>query len=168
MSITIRPELPADIAAITALTEAAFREAPHTSHREHFIVDALRRAGALQVSLVAVTDGLIVGHVALSPVAISSGAQQWYGLGPISVSPAHQNQGIGSALMKAALAQLREVGGHGCVLVGEPAYYSRFGFVPHAPLVLPEVPAKYFQAMLLAGDMPAGEVTFHTAFNAVH
>jgi putative acetyltransferase len=162
----IRPESPADAAAIHALTTAAFMNAPHTAHTEQFIVDALREAGALALSLVAEQGGEIVGHVALSPVSISDGSTDWYGLGPISVEPALQRKGIGSLLMRAALRLLRERGAAGCVLVGDPAYYSRFGFKPEPGLVLPDVPAEYFQALAFVPSMPRGVVTFHEAFNA--
>lgn len=168
MSITIRPEGPADAPSIHALTRAAFERAPHTSHTEHFIVDALRDAGALRVSLVAEEDARLVGHVAVSPVTISSGAQGWYGLGPISVVPERQGRGVGSLLLRAALDALRARGASGCVLLGDPDYYARFGFVAAAPLVLPGVPPEYFQALALSRPVPAGVVAYHAAFDATH
>ena len=100
MNIRIRRETSADIRAIETLTAAAFRDAPHTSHTEHFIVNALREAGKLTVSLVAQENAEIVGHVAVSPVAISDGSNDWFGVGPVSVSPERQRQGIGSRLME--------------------------------------------------------------------
>ena len=166
MSIKIRHERPADVRAIAAVTEAAFRDEVYSSHTEQFIVDALRRAGELTISLVAEEGGEPVGHVAISPVKISSGAQRWYGLGPISVQPDRQEQGIGTQLMQAALEQLRQLGGAGCVVLGEPAFYGRFGFVHHAELELPGVPAEYFQALAFEGSVPAGVVTYHEAFSA--
>ncbi len=81
MTMTIRSERIQDIDAIARLTQAAFEQAPHTSHTEQFIVDALRRAGQLTVSLVAVENDAIVGHIAASPVTVSSGATGWYGIG---------------------------------------------------------------------------------------
>nr|MBP9942563.1 N-acetyltransferase [Comamonas sp.] len=99
MNLHIRHERPQDIATITALTAAAFASQEHSSHTEQFIVNALRRSQQLTISLVAVLDEDIVGHVAASPVTISSGAQGWFGIGPISVWPDRQGQGIGSALM---------------------------------------------------------------------
>ncbi|WP_321946357.1 N-acetyltransferase [Paraburkholderia sp. J10-1] len=164
MPLHIREETPADHAAIHALTETAFRHAPHTSHTEQRIVDALREAGALAISLVAEDGGEIVGHVAVSPVALSDGSTGWFGLGPISVAPARQKQGIGAMLMKLALDALRARGAAGCVVLGDPAYYARFGFVPEATLVLPGVPAEYFQAIALCGEVPAANVHYHTAF----
>ncbi|BAN48159.1 GNAT family N-acetyltransferase [Metapseudomonas resinovorans] len=166
MSLVIRAERAGDIAAIEALTAAAFATAPHSSGTEQYIVNALRRAGQLSISLVAEDDGAIVGHVALSPVRISSGASGWYGLGPISVAPARQGQGIGARLMEAALTGLRELGAQGCVLLGDPAWYARFGFAPQPGLVLPGVPPEYFQALSFSGDWPQGEVSYHLAFEA--
>ncbi|WP_044874523.1 N-acetyltransferase [Pseudomonas sp. LFM046] len=166
MSLVIRAEAPADIPAIEALTVAAFAQAPHSSGTEQFIVNGLRRAGQLSLSLVAEDGGELVGHVALSPVRISSGATSWYGLGPISVAPARQGAGIGSRLMGAALAGLRELGAEGCVLLGDPAYYSRFGFIVRPGLVLPGVPAEYFQAFSFSGEWPVGDVSYHLAFEA--
>ena len=99
MSISIREERSGDAAAIEAVTVAAFRHAAHRSGTEHAIVNALRRDNALSVSLVAESDGAVVGHVAVSPVAVSDGSQHWFGLGPISVLPEHQSRGVGSALI---------------------------------------------------------------------
>lgn len=166
MNITLRNERPEDIPAINRLTEAAFANAEHSSHTEHFIVDALRRAGQLSVSRVAVEGDTLVGHVALSPVTLSSGVSGWFGLGPISVLPARQGQGIGSLLMKAALAELQRMGGAGCVVLGDPAYYGRFGFKPQPGLTLPGVPAEYFQALALDGAVAQGTVQYHDAFSA--
>jgi putative acetyltransferase len=166
MKIEISDERPADVAAIRAVTISAFLNAPHTSHTEQFIVDALREAGQLTVSLVATVDGTVVGHVAISPVSISDGATGWHGLGPISVAPEYQRRGIGSRLMREALRVLRERGASGCVLLGEPEYYCRFGFavVPH--LKLPGVPSEYFQALAFGSPIPRGTVSYHAAFNA--
>lgn len=163
----IRPEVLGDAGAIEAVTAAAFLEAPHTSHTEQFIVAALRAAGALSVSLVAEAEGVVVGHVAVSPVTISDGTIGWYGLGPISVLPAWQGRGVGSALMRAALEALRELGAAGCVVLGEPAYYGRFGFKAEPGLVLPDVPPEYFIAIRLgAMDLPCGVVTYHAGFES--
>jgi len=162
----IRSELPKDIEAIGQVTIRAFQNAPHTDHTEQFIVRELRAANALAVSLVAEINGQIVGHVAVSPVTISDGSPAWFGLGPISVSPECQGQGVGSALMVAAISALRELSAHGCVLLGDPNYYRRFGFRSVPALVLPGLPAEYFQAMLISGPLPQGEVTYHAAFNA--
>lgn len=166
MTLTIRPEAAADVDAIRHVTAAAFEPARHTSHTEHFIVDALRRAGHLSISLVAEEDGRIVGHVALSPVELSTGAAGWFGLGPISVMPDCQGRGVGSALMHAALAELRRRGAAGCVLVGEPGYYERFGFAARSELVLAAVPPEYFLALSFTGQWPSASVRFSEAFEA--
>jgi putative acetyltransferase len=164
--VEIRLERPGDGDAIHAVTEAAFLSAPHTSHAEQFIVRELRRTDALAVSLVAELDGRVVGHVALSPVKIDGAERGWFGLGPVSVVPECQGAGIGSRLVHEAIARLRSAGARGCVLVGEPSYYGRFGFRAEPALVLPGVPPVYFQALCLAGEMPAGEVKFDPAFEA--
>ena len=166
MPMIIRNEQPSDIASIARLTEAAFANAEHSSYTEHFIVDALRRAGQLSVSLVAVENDAIIGHVACSPVTLSSGVSGWHGLGPISVAPEQQGQGIGTALMHAALEQLQSLGSAGCVVLGDPGYYGRFGFQTHPGLTLDGVPPEYFQALSFGGDVPTGAVTYHEAFEA--
>ncbi len=160
----IRPETSSDSCAIEAVTVAAFRDHPHSNQTEHFIIRELRRAGALSVSLVAELDGCVVGHVAVSPVSVSDGSEGWFGLGPISVEPDFQRRGIGSSLMNAVLELLKKSGGAGCVLVGNPSFYFRFGFRNVESLRYPEFPAEYFQAISFDGRFPTGEVTFHRAF----
>ena len=164
--IDIRDELPIDVATIDAVTRAAFASAEHSSGTEHAIVRALRDAGRLEVSLVAEADGQVVGHVAASPVTITGGATGWYGLGPVSVAPGHQGRKIGTALVTRALSKLRAAGAAGCVVLGDPAYYARFGFRAEPRLVLPGVPAGYFQAIPFDGECPAGEVAYDAAFEA--
>jgi putative acetyltransferase len=166
MPVLIRPESPADAPAIFAVTEAAFRSAAHSAGTEQFIVNALRRAGALTVSLVAEVDGSVIGHVAISPVTVSDGAPGWYGLGPISVLPLHQRSGVGSQLMQAALQALRERGAAGCMLVGDPGYYRRFGFKAATGLTYPGVPQEYFMAVSFGPPLPRGVATFHEGFAA--
>ncbi len=164
MSIEIRTEQSGDIEDIHKLTVAAFLQAPHSDQREQFIIKTLRDAGALSISLVAEQSSTIVGHVALSPVTISDGADQWYGLGPVSVLPSHQGKGIGAKLITSAIQSLKAINAKGCVLLGDPNYYHRFGFKPEQSLVLPGVPPAYFQALLLQGDLPQGSVAYHQAF----
>jgi putative acetyltransferase len=166
MNIEIRNETAADVAAIEALTAAAFLNAPHADHTEQFIVNALRNAGKLTISLVADAEGTLVGHVAVSPVSISDGASGWFGLGPVSVVPEHQGRGVGSRLVREALRLLFEQGAAGCVVVGEPRYYGRFGFQADPKLIFPEVPAEYLQAIPFGSSRPQGVVSYHEAFNA--
>lgn len=162
----VRKETPSDVTAIETVTVAAFKNAAHTAHTEQFIIRALRNAGALSVSLVAEENGEVIGHVAVSPITISNGATAWYGLGPISVAPAHQGRGVGAQLMDHALTELRSLGAAGCVVLGEPGYYSRFGFTAEPSLMLPGVPAEYFQSISFNGSLPSGEVSYHAAFSA--
>jgi len=166
LSINIRREKPEDIDKIHHVTVAAFLDAPHTDHTEQFIVKALRNSEALTVSLVAEDAGQIVGHVALSPVTVSDGASNWYGLGPISVLPERQGKKVGSKLMHEAISELKHLQANGCVLLGDPNYYSRFGFKPVNGLVLPDVPPEYFQAILIQGTYPQGSVAYHESFSA--
>ena len=161
----IRRELQSDVAAIDALIVSAFLHAPHTSHTEQLIVKALREAKQLSVSLVAENKGNLVGHVAVSPVSISDGTEHWYGLGPISVAPEWQRQGVGSALMGQALTELKKLDAAGCVVLGEPQYYGRFGFKSDPELVLPGVPPEYFQALSFTARVPVGSVAYHEAFD---
>jgi putative acetyltransferase len=119
----IRRERGADIPGIRAVVHAAFGRRV----AEADLVDGLRRAGALTLSAVAMIDNRIVGYVAFSPVTIG-GTHQALALAPVSVAPDCQRQGIGSSLIRWSLEQCRQLG-HGVVLVvGNPAYYSRFGF----------------------------------------
>ena len=166
MGISIRPEKSSDAQSIHEITVAAFLEVPHADHTEQFIVKALRDSGALTISLVAEDLTQVVGHVALSPVTISDGSGGWYGLGPISVTPNQQGKGIGSKLMYAALAGLKNLNANGCVLLGDPNYYQRFGFEPINDLVLADVPPEYFQAHLIQGAFPKGTVTYHESFSS--
>ena len=165
-SIRIRQEHPTDILAIEALTAAAFLDAPYSSHTEQYIVNALRRKDRLTLSLVAEEDDAILGHIAISPVTITGNVSGWSGLGPLSVTPTHQGKGIGTKLAEEALAQLKRANGAGCVVLGDPRYYSRFGFRPEPTLVLPDVPAEYFQALAFRGSIPSGTVSFDAAFDA--
>lgn len=162
----IRAETSADSETIEALTVAAFSSALHTSCTEQHIVNALRRTGKLSVSLVAESDGAVIGHVALSPVVISDGTPDWFGLGPVSVLPRYQRRGIGSQLVREALRTIRERGASGCVVLGDPDYYSRFGFRINPDLGLPGMPPEYFQAMAFSSSQPRGIVSYHEAFEA--
>lgn len=162
----IRLECPEDADTIRSLTTAAFKDMPHSSQTEAAIVDALRKAGALTVSLVANMDGEIVGHVAFSPVKINGTAKGWYGLGPVSVWPNLQRTGIGQALIGDGLDRLKRLNAQGCVVLGDPAYYSRFGFMSDPELRYGDVPPEYFQRLVFTAVAPKGEVAFHTGFDA--
>lgn len=165
-NVNIRDENDADIASITDVTIAAFKNLEISQHTEQFIVDALRNAKALSLSLVAELDGNIVGHIAFSPLTFSDGSSDCYGLGPVSVLPALQRQGIGKALINAGLARLKQRQAKGCCLVGHPDYYRQFGFENVAGLTLEGVPPEVFFALSFDGSLPQGEVFFHPAFQA--
>jgi putative acetyltransferase len=162
----VRKETESDIEAITQVTIAAFKTLPISNNTEQFIIKALRAAGALTLSLVAEFEGRVVGHVAFSPVIISDGTEGWYGLGPVSVLPEYQKQGIGKSLINEGLSLLRQMGGRGCVLVGDPNYYIRFGFKNLPELVHEGVPKEFFLSLPFSEEIPQGIVVFHEGFKA--
>lgn len=165
MDIEIRDETPSDPAAIAALTTLAFATAAHSSGTEAAIVDALRdEAGVLTLSLVAVSGGELVGHVAFSPITVGAAAAGWYGLGPVSVRPERQRQGIGSALIQTGLERLRQRGAAGCILVGDGNYYRRFGFENDPAIHHEGVPPEYLLALRFGEECSSGAVRFHAAF----
>jgi putative acetyltransferase len=164
--IEMRPEGPVDVDVIRKLTSAAFRDRPYSSGTEAAIIDALRQARALTMSLVAVQDGAVAGHVAFSPVTINGAAIGWYGLGPVSVWPDRQRKGIGQALIRDGLDRLRRMDAQGCVLLGDPGYYGRFGFVSDPGLRYGAAPPGYFQRLAFGPAVPEGEVAFHPGFDA--
>lgn len=166
MNITIRDEQLDDIENIEKLITAAFLDEEYSSHTEQFIVNSLRKNNQLTISLIAVEHGEIVGHVAISPVSISLEEAGWYGLGPIAVWPNQQRKGIGSLLMNASLEKLKQLGGKGCVLLGDPNYYQRFGFQSYADLNLPGMPNEYVQAVSFIDHLPVGDISYHAAFSA--
>jgi putative acetyltransferase len=138
---------------------------PYSSRTEHLIVDALRAEGALALSLVAVIENLIVGHVAFSLVEISEASGTWYLLGPVSVLPAEQRRGIGSAVIRTGLARLRASGAAGCVLAGDPRYYTRFGFAHDPSITLEGVPPEAWLALRFLPSGDRGSVRLHPAFS---
>ena len=165
-NLTIRAETENDIAAITDLTEKEFATLEVSDHTEQFVVMELRKAGALTISLVAELGGQVVGHIAFSPVVMSDGTPGWYGLGPVSVLPQYQKQGIGKALIYEGLARLKSLAARGCCLVGHPEYYCKFGFENTAGLNMEGVPPEVFFALPFDGFIPQGTVAFHPAFLA--
>jgi len=160
----IRNETVSDIEVIAEVTIAAFRNLPISNHTEQFIISELRAANALTISLVAEIDGRVVGHIAFSPVTISDGSMNWYGLGPVSVLPEYQRQGIGKALIREGLSRLKDMNAQGCCLVGHPDYYRKFGFENMSGLVHEGVPQKVFFALSFDGHTPQGTVVFHEGF----
>lgn len=165
-NITIRNETPNDAGAITEVTIAAFKTLAISQHTEQFVIEALRAAKVLTLSLVAEMGGRVIGHIAFSPVILSDGTPDWYGLGPVSVLPEHQRKGIGKALIAEGLSELKDLNARGCCLVGHPEYYRKFGFRNVSGLVHEGVPPEFFFALSFDGHIPQGGVAFHEAFKA--
>jgi putative acetyltransferase len=153
-ALIVRAEADGDGAAVFALHRAAFG-----GEDEGCLVEALRRGGQARLSLVAELGGAIVGHVLLSDLAIvtPAGEVAALALAPLAVVPPHQRQGIGAELVRQSLAAARDSGHRIVVVLGEPAYYGRFGFSVRlaAPLESPYPPA-YLQALELAPGALAG------------
>ncbi len=165
----IRDEQEKDRAAVHAVNVSAF-ETP----LEADLVDALREQAEPVVSLVAEDNGAIVGHIMFSPVSLSGHpALRIMGLAPMAVAPEHQRKGIGSALVRAGLEQCKQFGFGAVVVLGHPAYYPRFGFLPSTRFGIGceyEVPEEVFmivelQASFLRGA--SGKVRYHAAFSNV-
>jgi len=162
--IRIRNEIENDSARIAEVITLAFENDPMSDKREAEIVRLMRADSALTISLVAEVGGQIVGHVAFSKIVINEKFIGWYGLAPVSIVPTHQSQGIGSTLIKEGIKRLQDIKAQGCVLLGEPDYYGRFGFKAYQQLVLPGIPVKYFQALPFSDKIPNGTVKYHNAF----
>ena len=164
MNLTIRLERAGDEDAIRSVTQEAFAGQPHSDGSEPAIVDRLRADGDLALSLVAEEDGRIIGHIAFSRVTISDGAAEWYGLGPVSVLPEKQRCQVGAQMVQHGLRELASRGARGVVLLGDPAYYRRFGFEHDPASAYPGPPPEYFQRLVIAGEPPAGVVRYAKAF----
>ena len=163
--IALRNERPEDGPALHALTDAAFKGKAFADGTEGAIIGKLREAGDLTLSLVAedeVAGPAPLGHVALSPASIA-GEAGWLGRGPSSVTPDRQKQGIGTALMEAAITFARDAGAKGLVLLGDPGYYGRFGFIADTELSFLEVSRAYVQVLSFSDTRPTGEITFAPA-----
>lgn len=162
--LRIRPEWPGDAGAISKVISAAFARRPYASGKEAQLVDALRAARSLSLSLVATLGEVVVGHVAFSPARPGDASADWVALGPLAVLPAWQGRGVGGALLREGLVRLRSAGVAGCVVLGNPAYYTRFGFAA-APANAPAgVPADHFMAQAFVGKLPQGPIRLHAAF----
>lgn len=161
----IRPEHAQDIDAIRQLTAIAFAAVEYSNQTEPAIIDTLRDAKALTLSLVAVSESdEIIGHIAFSPVTIDGGELGWFGLGPVSVHPDQQRRGVGEALVRQGLDTIRQTGAAGCVLLGDPGYYRRFGFENDSRLRYPLAPPEYFMQLAFGDAVPSGAVSYHPAF----
>jgi putative acetyltransferase len=166
----IRRETPQDSQSIGAVHAAAFepRAAPGTTAVEARLVSELRDDGdlLLRLSLVAVQDGVIVGHVCCSHARLDDDGETAIGLGPLGVLPDRQRSGIGSALMHAVIAAADALGYGSICLLGDPAYYSRFGFALSSQYqIFPPVAGwePHFQVRPLAAYAPDQRGTLHYA-----
>lgn len=162
--VIIRLESPEDYVEIDVVTAAAFATVSYGTEHDGLITGLLRENGALSLSLVAVEGAQIVGHVAFSPVVVTSEQAGWFALGPISVRPDRHGEGIGGKLIREGLVRLKARRAKGCVLMGNPSYYGRFGFEAHTGLRLDGQVSPFLQALAFAGTVPSGEVEFHSAF----
>jgi putative acetyltransferase len=166
MDCLLRLEHADDHAAIYDVTKRAFTPMPFSDGDEQELIGRFRDAGVLALSLVAEMDGAVVGQITLTPAFAADGSPGWFALGPIAVAPEFQSKKIGSKLMKAAMAWLGEQDAAGCVLVGNPAYYNRFGFAQYPALAPESEPAEYYQILPLRVQEPSVVVGFHPLFYA--
>lgn len=166
MTFILRDERPDDLPAMRAIVTDAFATVIQSRGTEAALLDDLRRTGGLALSLVAIEAGEVIGQIAFSPLTVADGAAGWFGGGPLAVRPDRQRRGVGGALVRAGLERLRAAGGRGCVLVGDPAYYGRFGFASGLGPTLTGVPDEVVLTLAFAGDAPKGPVRFHPAFEA--
>jgi len=162
--ISIREEQQSDREPIWNLTKAAFKDRPYAGGDEQDLIDKLRSCSALVLSLVAENEGNVVGQISFSPAKLEDGSGPWFALGPVSVIPSRQGEGIGGALIKEGLRRLRKMGSLGCILTGNPNYYCRFGFEVCTENSPEKEPAEYFQLKLEGGNKPEGVFSFHDAF----
>jgi putative acetyltransferase len=165
--VSVRPEAPGDGAAIRAVHEAAFGQAAEAD-----LVDLLRASNAWLpgLCLVAEVDGAVAGHVVLSRITV--GAEEALALGPVGVLPTHHHRGVGTALIRAALDAAAAAGERLVLVVGDPAYYGRFGFRPASALRVDgpwDVPDPVFQALPLPAydGSPRGSARYPPEWTAV-
>ena len=165
IDLRVDAERATDVDSIRAVHRDAFGQ-----EVEGAIVDALRDAGALTISLVSRINDVVCGHVALSPMQTPTPTARVLGLGPIGVRTDGQRSGIGTALMHAAIEQARGDGFDGIVVLGHPEYYTRFEFVPASRFGIRceyDVPDDVFMALELSPSGLtdcAGLVRYHAAF----
>ena len=168
--VTVRHEGPGDPASIYSVNVRAFGQPAEAE-----LVSALRERGQITLSLVAVREGRIVGHILFSPVTIESDNEIYpaVGLGPMAVLPELQRQGIGSLLIKAGLEECRQVGHERVVVLGHAEYYPRFGFIPASQYGVQceyDVPDEVFMALELREEAfqgKAGTAKYQPEFNEV-
>jgi putative acetyltransferase len=115
-------------------------------------------------SIATMQYGEVIGQITFSPAIVEDASSPWFALGPVSVVPSRQGEGVGSALIHEGLGRIKSMGALGCILTGDPNYYRKFGFAL-SPTNAPEnEPEQYFQLKLLGGEQPVGKFSFHRAF----
>jgi putative acetyltransferase len=171
MQIQIREEAQADVAPIHRVNADAFE-----TDAEARLVDALRDGGGLVLSLVAESEGEIIGHIAFSAVVVTSDSGTTFsgvGLAPMAVAPEHQRSGIGGRLIAEGLRRLRSRGQRFCVVLGHPAYYPRHGFVRASTFGIrwerPAHDEAFFVQELVPGGLTgvSGTVRYRPEFDSV-
>lgn len=162
--LIIRREHVKDFEVIREVAKLAFADMPFGDGDEQELTDALRNAGALALSLVADRHDQVIGHVAISVAVPEDCSRGWYALGPVSVLPAYQRCGVGSALIRRGLEELVKLGATGCILTGDPDFYRRFGFHLEPSLAPPEEPTEYFMVKFICGQRATRPISFHRAF----
>jgi putative acetyltransferase len=159
----VRHEKASDRAVVHALVQAAFGRSDEAD-----LVDRLREAGSVVLSLVALDDNVIVGHILLTRMDAPFTA---LALAPLAVRPDHQRTGIGSRLVHAALDRVRAAGWQAVFVLGDPKYYGRFGFDPalargfSSPYAGP-----YLMVLALTGKLPvsAGAIAYARPFASLN
>lgn len=163
--IAIREEISADASSIGTLTELAFRGRPYAGGDEQDVIERLRATDALTLSLVAVDNSELVGQVTFSPAKLSDGSGPWFALGPVSIVPQRQGEGIGSSLINLGLERIAALGALGCILTGNPVYYTKFGFELSPKHTPDNEPEAFFMLKLLQQELqPKGQFAFDQAF----
>lgn len=162
----IREEALRDAQAVFDLTQAAYAPMPFADGNEADLPARLRADGMLTLALVAEEAGRIVGEVAFSPAALSGSDGQWHALGPISVAPDRQRQGIGRALVAEGLSRLRAAGSDGVVLIGNPEVYHHYGFASFPGLTYRDLDTSLVMAHAFGDRQPSGEIAFAPALEA--
>jgi putative acetyltransferase len=166
IAMQIRNEIPADHSSVHALNVAAFE-----SPVEADLVEALRESADPLISLVAVEDEKLIGHILYSPVTLTGHPElKCMGLAPMAVSAEHQKTGVGTALITEGLKRCRDLGIEVVVVLGHPDYYPRFGFTPTVEYGINseyDVPAEVFMLLELQPDSLAGKTgtaCYHPVF----
>ncbi len=162
--LILREERDADAATVRALIAAAFAPMPFSRGTEGAIVAALRREGAVALALVAERAGELLGQAVFSPATVGGKPTGWHALGPVAVAPGWQRRGIGGRLIRNGLERMAAAGSEGCIVLGDPDYYRRFGFRVAPEFAPPGVPREFFMVLPFGERMPDGAVAFHPAF----